>query len=464
MIQHHDGRTLLTVLETADLCGVSLRTVWGWIRDKRNIEVIRVGAGRGRPYVVRDSLFRHGPPPTRTEPIRRQVIAFQPPPVAPERRPVVYTIEPPAQDVVTLADRFQGGELTSEAMSVSQREAVHAELIRRAFLAVATVCLTLLPLAAYAQPPVPHLIQATHIVAPTHPQATDTNNPNGTIQRPRATIPNPVPPCAIVELGPYATAHTGATILRVNGTPSCPVVIRGIDPVNPSPITGHMEVAGSYATFVGLKFQAAGPNILAPSDHVVIRDSEMVGVLERCTGAAIVSYAAGAVNRNIVFYRNRIHHNGDVKASVDQDCHGLVIAGRAEDVYVLQNHLYLNSGDGLQINAGPGRAIRRVWVTENTAYQNKQAGLWTKQASEVFFIRNVVRDHRPSNSSLGVCMGAQYGPDHVWFIDTRKLDDGQRVTRFVVLTASACSTASRWITRRIWFKCSSRLHRSTARA
>lgn len=134
MIQCHDGRTLLTVLETADLCGVSVRTVWTWIRAK-GVETVRVGAarGRGRLYIVRESLYHHGHPQEakRIDPIRTQVIAIQPPPVVPERRPVVYALEPPTADVLALTDRFQRHEIAADELTVPERSAVWSELIQR---------------------------------------------------------------------------------------------------------------------------------------------------------------------------------------------------------------------------------------------------------------------------------------------------------------------------------------------
>lgn len=275
--------------------------------------------------------------------------------------------------------------------------------------------------AAQVVPLAPHLVQATHIVAPAHPNATDTNNPTGSLVRPRLTIPNPVPACAIIDLfGTYPTPHNGASALRSLGTPSCPVVIRSADPATPSVITGHMEITGStYTTFASLKWDRAGPNLVAPNTHVVVRDSEMVGTPASCTGTAVVSYTSGTFNREVTLYRNKLHHNGDVNAPNDQDCHGIVIGARAEDIYVQENAMWLNSGDGIQINSGSERSIRRVWVAGNLAYQNKQAGFWTKQAEHVIFAQNTCHSHRPSNSSLGACMGGQYGPEHAWFVNNR---------------------------------------------
>ena len=53
----------------------------------------------------------------------------------------------------------------------------------------------------------------------------------------------------------------------------------------------------------------------------------------------------------------------------------------------------------------------------NVAHHNKQTGFWTKQAEDVIFSENLSYSHRTSDSSTGACMGFQYAPERVWFIN-----------------------------------------------
>jgi hypothetical protein len=85
----------------------------------------------------------------------------------------------------------------------------------------------------------------------------------------------------------------------------------------------------------------------------------------------------------------------------------------------VDNELYRNSGDGIQISAGSAAAqptTHHIYVGRNVAHDNKQTGFWTKQAVDVVFSENLCYAHRPSNSSYGACMGFQYAPERVWFL------------------------------------------------
>jgi hypothetical protein len=81
--------------------------------------------------------------------------------------------------------------------------------------------------------------------------------------------------------------------------------------------------------------------------------------------------------------------------------------------------MYHNSGDGMQINAGSYSAqasTHHIFVGGNETWENKQTGLWCKQAVDVIFSQNISHHHRPSDSSDGAGMGCQYDPERLWFI------------------------------------------------
>ena len=125
-----------------------------------------------------------------------------------------------------------------------------------------------------------------------------------------------------------------------------------------------------------------------------------------------------------MIYNNTIHDNGDVNATYDQDVHGIAVSDHVNNLWVVDNQLYRNSGDGIQINAGPGQraSTHHIYVGRNVSHHNKQSGFWVKQATDVIVSQNESYGHRPSNSSLGQCMGAQYAPDWVWFLYNRVHD------------------------------------------
>jgi excisionase family DNA binding protein len=57
-ITEHDLDDLLTVEEAADVLQISRATVYRMISD-RELDVVRIGSGRGRPRITRRALLDH---------------------------------------------------------------------------------------------------------------------------------------------------------------------------------------------------------------------------------------------------------------------------------------------------------------------------------------------------------------------------------------------------------------------
>ncbi len=253
--------------------------------------------------------------------------------------------------------------------------------------------------------------------------ATDNVNPYGTPAKPRATIPTVLPAGAVVELhGTYDRSQSSPATFVADGTSANPVFIRGVSAAAKPLIRNAWEVTGSYVILENLEFgplnsaQTGALVFLAPINHAALRTSDLHGNLND-GGLAIESWSAD-LNQNVVVLNNSIHDNGDVAASYDQDIHGIVVSARVSNLWVLDNQIYRNSGDGIQINAGTAdqATTHNIYVGRNTSYGNKQSGFWTKQAADVIFSQNVCHSHRTSNSSMGACMGYQYAPQRAWFL------------------------------------------------
>lgn len=271
----------------------------------------------------------------------------------------------------------------------------------------------------------------THYVDNTNPAATDDSNPFGTPSLPRLTVPRDLPPGSVVEVhgGPYTYINypDGTVAFSGQGTAERPIFIRGASSEAKPRFThggsGYYEGA-AYMIIENLDLFSFG--ILGASEslnldthHVVLRDCEVRGDLSR-GGVAVVTWTPNKVHE-IVVYRNKIHDNGDINANYDQDVHGIGVGGEIDHLWVLNNEMYRNSGDGIQINCGAdwvngAGQCHHIYVGHNTAHHNKQTGFWSKQAHDVIFSQNTSFAHRPGNSSYGAGMGFQYGPERVWFI------------------------------------------------
>ena len=272
-----------------------------------------------------------------------------------------------------------------------------------------------------------------YYVEPGKTASTDTSNTYGTPAKPRKTIPTSLPAGSVVELhGTYDFSHSSPATIVANGTASAPVYIRGVSAASRPLARSSWEVRGSYMIIENIEFgplpdqsDTGSMVILLPADHIAVRHNDIHGLL---TGGGLgivnwevpygVIYTGTGYLDNIVVWDNSIHDNGDLNATYDQDVHGISVSDHVRYLWIVDNQIARNSGDGMQINASAPEAAttHHIYVGRNVSHNNKQSGFWVKSASDVILSQNESYGHRPSNSSLGQCMGGQYGPDWVWYI------------------------------------------------
>jgi hypothetical protein len=263
----------------------------------------------------------------------------------------------------------------------------------------------------------------THYIDNTHPQATDTNNPFGSPTKPRKTIPQNLPAGSVVEVhgGPYTFATGGRTQLGGSGTAGQPIFIRGVGADSRPVFQKESEVLGTYVIVEYLDFSTADSvYVNGPNHHICVRHSIKRDGVGRYNSALGVGGDSGSSGHDVVFYDNQVHDNGDWEAPPsegDQDYHGLHVSQYAYNIWCVDNQMWHNSGDGIQINAGDGYAstIHHVYVARNTAWENRQTGFWCKQATDVIFSQNVAYHHLNADSSAAG-MGWQYEHTNLWFI------------------------------------------------
>jgi len=140
----------------------------------------------------------------------------------------------------------------------------------------------------------------------------------------------------------------------------------------------------------------------------------------------LVGYIASEVH-DIVFYNNLIHDTSLWNdASKDWDYHGYEISTfgrttttRLHHVWVLDSTIYHCSGDGVQINANTAgnAAVHHVYIGRNTAYENRQSGFGSKNASDVIMSQNTIHSMTMHGAGLtGPGLNMALGPDRIWYI------------------------------------------------
>ncbi len=262
----------------------------------------------------------------------------------------------------------------------------------------------------------------THYVDNSHPRSTDDDNLNGSRSQPRHSIPTELDAGSVVVLagGPYDYRIGGTIPIHSKGTIKQPVIIRSADPTSPVHFSESVTMTGAYLIIEHVVFDGGNPLFVKDGPHhMAIRHSEVTN----CGGPAIqLSSWDGKPIHDIVIYDCKIHGNGNVNADFDEDYHGIGVGSGVSNLWVVDNEMYANSGDGIQINAGNFAAqasTHHIYVGRNESYGNKQTGMWCKQATDVIFSQNHSHHHVPSNSSPGAGMGCQYDPERIWFLFNR---------------------------------------------
>jgi hypothetical protein len=280
----------------------------------------------------------------------------------------------------------------------------------------------------------------THYVDNTHPAATDSSNPFGSPEKPRATWPSDLPPGSIVELhgGPYNFRNFADKMaVTGNGTAERPIFFRGAS-TNQRPVLGKgITVFGSYLVMENLEFKGVTLTIrpdLAPTamhHHLVIRDNQFTGTTLETGSSGVIGGIGGWTSTSIpgkwvsdvVVFKNQIKDYGNWLATNENDWVGVTVDGYAvSNVWVLNNEIFHLGGDAVRVGSNPS-TIRvnghHVYVAQNLMYENRENALDIKQINDVVASENITYWYRPTSSSSGESIVIHYDPDRVWLLFNR---------------------------------------------
>lgn len=179
-------------------------------------------------------------------------------------------------------------------------------------------------------------------------------------------------------------------------------------------------LGGSYTIYENIVFDlsASDATVDISGNHLSFRNGEVFNAQTWGPNTALILEG----NNNVV-YNSKIHDNGHVtgcppgQTTCDPDFHGMGLSG--DHHWIVDNQIYRNGGDGIQINAGDAahaRTIHHIYVGRNDSWGNRQSGMWIKFSSDIIFSQNKIHDHVPSDSSAGQGTGFQYGTERAWFL------------------------------------------------
>lgn len=279
----------------------------------------------------------------------------------------------------------------------------------------------------------------THYIDNSHPQATDANNPYGTISLPRRSIPSPVnddgssnvlPAGSVVEI--HGGGYTGSGYIQVKGqgTASRPVFIRGgnihemprfqhkVSVWNNGDSNGDGQANDFEARYMVFEYLSVPKlEVTGPAHHIAVRDIEVTGGGGTSTGGMSSAKTAS----HIVWLRLSNHNNGNWRHTSDNDDGYNFVSGNANNVWFLDGQATRAQSNGYHFN-GQGPSTHHIYTGRCESWQNKQSAFGLKTAWHIIYSENVAHDsapRAPANghpSDWGSGFGLQYNPAYVYYL------------------------------------------------
>ncbi|MFW6154184.1 MAG: choice-of-anchor Q domain-containing protein [Planctomycetota bacterium] len=294
----------------------------------------------------------------------------------------------------------------------------------------------------------------THVVDNTHPDATDTDNPLGTPDQPRLTIPLDLPPGSVVEVrgGPYTYANYHGSRLGITGrgTPQRPIFVRGTGLDAKAVFANEVRVRGSYLILEHFRTDTVGANegllrVLNPSDHVAIRRGEATNLAPASAGfraiwavMPVADALGGDAERflcnDIVFYNNDLHDNTPQPAD-ESGLHAITPQGNCHNIWIVDNRMARNGEDGVQIyynRAYANHVAASIYVGRNLMHHNGENAVDIKQSRDVVVSENIMYGYAPvsfpnGSGSDGTALVIHYDPENVWILANEIYDSANGI-------------------------------------
>jgi len=266
----------------------------------------------------------------------------------------------------------------------------------------------------------------THYVDREDPLATDSGNTYGTPSLPRVTIPQTLAAGSVVEVhGDGYLGAAGKNSVYANGTAELPVFLRGTSDMELPRLDRVLNIGyynPSYYLIVE-NLDLVSATCRNDAHHIIIRTCtcrDGGGVSIYCTESTDYIY-------DIIFYNNIIYDNGDWQSVDENDIHAVTVNSYARRVWVIDNEMYHNGGDSIQVNGMDDdlSSDEFIYVARNTMHHEGENAIDIKECQDVVCSENETyafgRAYKPRPGATNVI---HYNPERVWFINN-SIHDGE---------------------------------------
>jgi hypothetical protein len=269
----------------------------------------------------------------------------------------------------------------------------------------------------------------TFYVDNTHPEATDTDNPYGSPETPRLTIPLDLVAGDVVQVhgGPYWPEGDRFSF-RCQGTRSEPVIITGRRASSDPVLTNFVHFPDAQWTiFENFTIETDGNYGLelrplesdTPVHHVSIRSVTISGSGRFQSSEQFAAHSDDDTSpiSDVVFFGNTSRDAGQWNATEEDDTSCFSIQHNCSNVWILENVGYRSGGDGVILAHNAAFSTHHVYIGRNTFYENRENGVDIKEANDVIVSENAIYSHRPVSSSAGEGIVVHYDPQNIWLLN-----------------------------------------------
>ncbi len=274
----------------------------------------------------------------------------------------------------------------------------------------------------------------SHYVDNSRADATDSNNPRGTSETPRRTVPKNLPAGSVVEIHP---GDYELSLVNLAGTRDHPIFIRGVDSVSRFRVTalsgGSYNVQYShYVVIEHAEFFDTRIQIGEATSHICFRHCEIDGN-DRVPGVYLwthkATYDDGEWKEHIVFYDNEVHDCGEYPASEESVCAFMIDDG-TRNVWIVDNHIHHNGEDGIQIIDrywidGLGPNADRIFMGRNRMHHDIENAIDVKGATNIVISENEMCGYDvlvPASNGDAVRINDEGYQDNIWVLGNRIYD------------------------------------------
>lgn len=268
----------------------------------------------------------------------------------------------------------------------------------------------------------------THYIDSKSANATDTDNPYGSPQKPRITVPTTFEPGSVVEVHGHLSTTKSQIIWRVNGTKDKPVFIRGVSKSD-RPILENRELllTGQYCVLENFEFSGTSVAVRTfqgdeQTHHIAVRSCESHTLSK--TAMTAVSTDTTKKTNNVVFYNNYLHgdaFNPNDTGFKELDACGVYLSPRSDKVWIIDNHIHTFTGDAVGGGHGAKYSVSNYFIGRNDLHTCGENAIDTKEVENIIISQNKMHDMMGwSSGSNGTAAVVHYGPTlsskNVWFI------------------------------------------------